>query len=93
MEQTKKILDKKYKKACLELSNGVKLKGNAIGADVIVSGEMVFNTGMLGYSEAMTDPSYLGQILVFSFCLIGNYGIPDLKIGDFLCLKDMRVPR
>jgi carbamoyl-phosphate synthase small subunit len=44
---------------------------------------MVFNTGMLGYSEAMTDPSYLGQILVFSFCLIGNYGVPAPKSGDF----------
>jgi carbamoyl-phosphate synthase small subunit len=87
MEQTKKILNKKYKKACLELSNGVNLKGNAVGAVVIACGEMVFNTGMLGYSEAMTDPSYLGQVLVFSFCLIGNYGIPNLKIGDFFMSK------
>lgn len=83
MEKDKKSLHKKYKKAYLELSNGVKLEGSAIGADVSVSGEMVFNTGMLGYSEAMTDPSYLGQILVFSFCLIGNYGIPAPKGGDF----------
>jgi carbamoyl-phosphate synthase small subunit len=74
---------KGYKKAYLELSNGIKLEGKAIGADVSVSGEMVFNTGMLGYSEAMTDPSYLGQILVFSFCLIGNYGIPFPENGDF----------
>ncbi|MDR3253826.1 MAG: glutamine-hydrolyzing carbamoyl-phosphate synthase small subunit, partial [Endomicrobium sp.] len=44
-------------------------------------------TGMLGYSEAMTDPSYLGQILVFSFCLSGNYGIPILKNGNFLISK------
>lgn len=71
------------KKAYLELSNGIKLEGKAIGADISISGEMVFNTGMLGYSEAMTDPSYLGQILVFSFCLIGNYGIPFPKNGDF----------
>jgi carbamoyl-phosphate synthase small subunit len=77
-----KTIFQEYKKACLELSNGVILKGRAIGANVIVSGEMVFNTGMLGYSEAMTDPSYLGQILVFSFCLIGNYGIPMPKNGD-----------
>jgi carbamoyl-phosphate synthase small subunit len=74
---------KQYKKAYLELSNGITLEGRSIGADVTVSGEMVFNTGMLGYSEAMTDPSYLGQILVFSFCLIGNYGIPFPKNGDF----------
>ncbi|MDR2251728.1 MAG: glutamine-hydrolyzing carbamoyl-phosphate synthase small subunit [Endomicrobium sp.] len=77
------FFDKRYKKAYLELSNGIKLEGKAIGADVSVSGEMVFNTGMLGYSEAMTDPSYLGQILVFSFCLIGNYGIPFPENGDF----------
>lgn len=77
------FFDNKYKKAYLELSNGIKLEGRAIGADVTVSGEMVFNTGMLGYSEAMTDPSYLGQILVFSFCLIGNYGIPFPQNGDF----------
>jgi carbamoyl-phosphate synthase small subunit len=77
------FFDKQYKKAYLELSNGIKLEGRAIGADISVSGEMVFNTGMLGYSEAMTDPSYLGQILVFSFCLIGNYGIPFPENGDF----------
>ncbi|MDR1433545.1 glutamine-hydrolyzing carbamoyl-phosphate synthase small subunit [Candidatus Endomicrobiellum devescovinae] len=77
------FFDKGYKKAYLELSNGIKLEGKAIGADVSVSGEMVFNTGMLGYSEAMTDPSYWGQILVFSFCLIGNYGIPFPENGDF----------
>ncbi|MDR2645436.1 MAG: glutamine-hydrolyzing carbamoyl-phosphate synthase small subunit [Endomicrobium sp.] len=77
------FFDKRYKKAYLELSNGIKLEGKAIGADISVSGEMVFNTGMLGYSEAMTDPSYLGQILVFSFCLIGNYGIPFHENRDF----------
>jgi carbamoyl-phosphate synthase small subunit len=76
-------LKKEYKKATLELSNGVKMEGRLIGADATVSGEMVFTTGMLAYSEAMTDPSYLGQILVFSFSLIGNYGIPSFKEGDF----------
>jgi carbamoyl-phosphate synthase small subunit len=81
------ILDKKYRKACLELSNGNCFYGRAIGANVNVSGEMIFNTGMLGYSEAMTDPSYLGQILVFSFCLIGNYGISAVKNGDFFAAK------
>jgi carbamoyl-phosphate synthase small subunit len=87
MDKEKRILTKEYKKAYLELSNGTKFEGSAIGASVNVSGEMVFNTGMLGYSEAMTDPSYLGQILVFSFCLIGNYGIPSSKGGDFFMSK------
>jgi carbamoyl-phosphate synthase small subunit len=82
--KSESFFDRRYnKKAYLELSNGIKLEGKSIGADVSISGEMVFNTGMLGYSEAMTDPSYLGQILVFSFCLIGNYGIPFPKNGDF----------
>ena len=58
----------KRKKAVLELSNGMKFEGKLIGYDAAVSGEMVFNTGMLGYSESMSDPSYIGQILVFSFC-------------------------
>ena len=87
MEKGKNIFDKNYKKAYLELSNGLKFEGRAIGANVITSGEMVFNTGMLGYSESMTDPSYLGQILVFSFCLIGNYGIPFPKDGNFFMSK------
>lgn len=77
------MLKKQRKKATLELSNGMKFEGRLIGADVCVSGEMVFNTGMLGYSESMSDPSYIGQILVFSFCLIGNYGVPALNGGDF----------
>jgi len=81
------LFEKEYQKSWLELSNGIKLEGRAIGANVCSSGEMVFNTGMLGYSEAMTDPSYLGQILVFSFCLIGNYGVPASKGGDFFTAK------
>ena len=40
-------------------------------------GEVVFNTSMVGYPEAMTDPSYRGQILAFTYPLIGNYGVPD----------------
>ncbi|MDR1401027.1 MAG: glutamine-hydrolyzing carbamoyl-phosphate synthase small subunit [Endomicrobium sp.] len=89
MSAKKRILTraKECKKAYLELSNGIKFEGSSIGANVSVSGEMVFNTGMLGYSEAMTDPSYLGQILVFSFCLIGNYGIPSYKNKDFFMSK------
>lgn len=78
-----KKLAKTYRKATLELSNGVKMEGRLIGANATVSGEMVFSTGMLGYSEAMTDPSYLGQILVFSFSLIGNYGVPSFKKEGF----------
>ena len=62
----------------LLLSNGNRYIGELIGAPLNASGELVFTTGMVGYSEALTDPSYFGQILVFTYPLIGNYGIPEL---------------
>jgi carbamoyl-phosphate synthase small subunit len=61
----------------LELSDGNRFEGELIGAPITTSGQLVFTTGMVGYSEAMTDPSYFGQILVFTYPLIGNYGIPS----------------
>jgi carbamoyl-phosphate synthase small subunit len=61
----------------LSLSDGTTLEGTPFGADREVSGEVVFNTGMTGYTEALTDPSYRGQILVLTYPLEGNYGIPD----------------
>ena len=63
-------------KCTLTLSDGTMFTGELIGAPVRASGEMVFTTGMVGYSEAITDPSYFGQILCFAYPLIGNYGIP-----------------
>ncbi len=66
------------RKCILELSTGHKFAGELIGAPLAASGQMVFTTGMVGYSEAMTDPSYFGQILIFTYPLIGNYGIPPL---------------
>ena len=65
-------------KCTLMLSDGHRFSGELIGAPLRSSGQMVFTTGMVGYSEAMTDPSYFGQILVFTYPLIGNYGIPSL---------------
>ncbi|MBI3842051.1 MAG: glutamine-hydrolyzing carbamoyl-phosphate synthase small subunit [Thaumarchaeota archaeon] len=47
-----------------------------------VFGEAVFNTGMVGYTEALTDPSYSGQILALTYPLVGNYGVPDLSVKD-----------
>mmetsp|Transcript_1021 Transcript_1021/g.2283 ORF Transcript_1021/g.2283 Transcript_1021/m.2283 type:complete len:1535 (+) Transcript_1021:154-4758(+) len=58
------------------------IQGRSFGAAAAVSGEVVFNTGMVGYPEALTDPSYRGQILVLTFPLIGNYGVPDESIRD-----------
>lgn len=56
--------------------DGIKpITGVGIGVSGVFAGELVFNTAMSGYSEALTDPSYAGQILLFTFPLIGNYGI------------------
>jgi carbamoyl-phosphate synthase small subunit len=60
----------------LVLSDGTTLAGASFGADREAAGEVVFNTGMTGYTEALTDPSYRGQILVLTYPLEGNYGIP-----------------
>ena len=65
------------RKCDLELANGTMMQGYSFGASTSVSGEVVFNTGMVGYPESLTDPSYAGQILVFTYPLVGNYGIPS----------------
>ena len=59
----------------LYLANGTEFKGTSFGADIESPGEVVFTTGMTGYLEILTDPSYYGQIVVFTFPLIGNYGV------------------
>ena len=61
----------------LELENGQKFYGKQFGFPTSVSGEVVFQTGMVGYPESLTDPSYHRQILVLTYPLIGNYGIPN----------------
>ena len=65
------------KKAVLVLEDGSSYEGHAFGAEAFAYGEVVFNTGMTGYQEMLTDPSYAGQILVLTYPLIGNYGIND----------------
>jgi carbamoyl-phosphate synthase small subunit len=62
-------------KAQLILENGVKFEGSVFGAVKDVVGEVVFTTGMTGYQETLTDPSFAGQIVTMTFPLIGNYGI------------------
>lgn len=59
----------------LILENGRVFKGKAFGHDAELCGELVFTTGMVGYLETLTDPSYYGQIVVQTFPLIGNYGV------------------
>ncbi|KAJ6133801.1 Protein pyrABCN [Penicillium sp. IBT 18751x] len=68
----------------LELEDGTVYQGYNFGAEKSVSGELVFQTGMVGYPESITDPSYRGQILVITFPLVGNYGVPDREQMDEL---------
>lgn len=66
----------------LELKDGTTLQGYSFGAEKPVAGELVFQTGMVGYPESITDPSYEGQILVITYPLVGNYGVPDFNLRD-----------
>ena len=70
------------KEAKLILSDGTVFCGWSFGYEGETAGEVVFNTAMTGYPESLTDPSYAGQILVTTFPLIGNYGVPDTGIGE-----------
>src|SRR3989338_2568271 len=60
----------------LILKDGSRFNGKSFGANKSVSGEVVFATGMVGYPETLTDPSFRGQILVLTYPLAGNYGVP-----------------
>ena len=64
------------KDVTLVLSDGTRFRGKSFGYDGPVAGEVVFNTAMMGYPESLTDPSYAGQIMVLTFPLVGNYGVP-----------------
>ncbi|KAF9089764.1 hypothetical protein BGX23_006456, partial [Mortierella sp. AD031] len=75
--------------ATLVLQDGSSFQGISFGAETkSISGECVFQTGMVGYPESLTDPSYRGQILVLTFPLVGNYGVPSRETMDPL-LKDL----
>ncbi|MDO8583135.1 MAG: glutamine-hydrolyzing carbamoyl-phosphate synthase small subunit [bacterium] len=63
----------------LILEDGSIFEGKSFGAEKAMAGEVVFSTGMTGYPESLTDPSYKGQILILTYPLIGNYGVPDKK--------------
>src|SRR6056300_841420 len=66
---------KKQRDAILALEDGSVFKGFSFGAKSTVQGEAVFNTGMTGYQETLTDPSYYGQIVTMTSPQIGNYGV------------------
>lgn len=69
-------------KATIYLEDGSTYVGNLFGFPKSVSGELVFQTGMVGYTESLTDPSYARQFLILTYPLIGNYGVGDEKQRD-----------
>jgi len=71
------VKDPMAKKAILVLEDGSVYEGHSFGAETTTYGEVVFDTGMTGYQEMLTDPSFAGQILVPTYPLIGNYGINE----------------
>ena len=75
------------RKARLVLEDSTRFEGYVFGYPKSVGGEVVFNTGMVGYPEALTDPSYKGQILVLTYPLIGNYGVPLDQLSNGLHTK------
>lgn len=72
----------------LELRDGTVYEGFSFGAERSAAGELVFQTGVVGYPESITDPSYRGQLLIITFPLVGNYGVPSRSVMDEV-LKDL----
>ena len=64
------------------MEDGTSFDGIGFGYPSATSGEVVFNTGMVGYTETLTDPSYSGQILCMTYPLVGNYGVPSMEVKD-----------
>ncbi len=87
------------KKACLILENGTVFSGTAFGAEGETIGEVCFNTGMTGYQEILTDPSYCGQLITMTYPHIGNYGInlediesAKIQAAGFIVREENIVP-
>ena len=87
-----KMKYKNKKEAKLVLEDGTVFFGNAVGKIGVATGEICFNTGMTGYQEIFTDPSYFGQIMLTTNAHIGNYGIHNeevesdsTKISGLIC--------
>ena len=87
------------RKAYLVLEDGSVFQGYSFGAQVDTYGEVVFNTSMTGYQEVLTDPSYAGQIVVFTYPLVGNYGINErdnesgkIQVAGFVVREQCLTP-
>ncbi len=74
-------MNEDMKDVTLVLQDGTKFKGKSFGYEMPVAGEVVFNTAMMGYPESLTDPSYAGQMMVLTYPLVGNYGVPPHVFG------------
>ncbi len=87
--------EQNVKPARLVLEDGSRYEGVSFGGNESVAGEVVFNTGMVGYPETLTDPSYRGQLLVFTYPLIGNYGVPSRQeeegVASFLESQEIQA--
>ncbi len=81
-----------YEPAMFTIKDGPIFHGKSFGAKANISGEAVFTTSLVGYPESMTDPSYRGQILVFTQPLIGNYGVPSAARDEYGLLKYFESP-
>src|SRR3989442_5260246 len=86
-------------KAILALEDGSVFEGESLGAEGRTYGEVVFNTGMTGYQEILTDPSYAGQIVCLTYPLVGNYGINEqdfesrkVQVEGFIVREAEEVP-
>lgn len=73
------IMRSGQKSALLSLEDGSEFPGIAFGSESSTQGEVVFSTGMVGYPQSLTDPSYRGQILCLTYPLVGNYGVPEFS--------------
>ena len=82
------LLPVNYRHASLVLEDGSRFTGVSFGYEQFAEGELVFNTGMVGYPENLTDPSYKGQFLVSTYPIVGNYGVPDESQLDSIGLPE-----
>src|SRR5512135_1977919 len=69
-----------FMQANLVLEDGTVFPARSVGADGVAAGEACFTTAMAGYEEAVTDPSYVAQVLCFAYPLIGNYGVDESRL-------------
>jgi carbamoyl-phosphate synthase small subunit len=81
-QQERELLVPSVRRGTLILEDGTSFEGTSFGAETAIGGEVVFCTGMVGYPEAITDASYTGQILIMTYPIIGNYGVPESSLWE-----------